>query len=108
MDGSGSGPQQRVFVVPDEVRAYGREVYGVAEALKSALKSAGTDVDDLLSGGWTGDAAAGFANGWQETREGGQRILRALTMLAEKLGVDADNYQGNEDGSAANFSGLKL
>ncbi len=89
------------MVVPEQVRAVGQYVYGVADALRSALESAARDVDSLTDGGWRGGAATQFTEGWTELRDGGVQIIAALTGMAEKLGVTADNYQASDEGTAA-------
>ncbi|MET8800951.1 WXG100 family type VII secretion target [Nocardia sp. NPDC004568] len=106
-DGGLQGPQD-VSVVPEEVRSVGRYVYGIADALRRALESAGSDVDSLTGGSWVGDDAAEFAAGWTDVRDGGVRIIDALTGMAEKLGVTADTYQATDDGISDAFSSLRL
>lgn len=97
-------------VVPDEVSDVGRYVYGLAETLRSALDSASREVEALLSGGWTGDAANEFSTGWTETTSGGAQICTALTDMAEKLGVTAETFQNQDTASSAllNMAGLDL
>ncbi|MFD4356099.1 WXG100 family type VII secretion target [Nocardia sp. NPDC058518] len=97
-------------VVPTEVQAVGRYVYGIAEALRTALTSANTEVDTLLAGGWSGDLATLFGTGWTETHDGGTTIITALTDMANKLGITADNYQQQDTNRAysLNTSSLDL
>ncbi|WP_175583341.1 WXG100 family type VII secretion target [Nocardia cyriacigeorgica] len=90
-----------VMVVPEQVRAVGQYIFGVADVLRSALDRAARDVDSLTDGGWRGGAATQFAEGWTELRDGGVQIIAALTGMAEKLGVTADNYQARDEGTAA-------
>ncbi|WP_378733691.1 ESX-1 secretion-associated protein [Nocardia brasiliensis] len=103
-------PGQQLTVVPEQVRDVGRYVYELAEALRSALDSAAKDVDALTNGSWTGDSATEFANGWTDVRDGGTRIMSALTGMAEKLGVTADTYQSRDSNNATalNTSSLDL
>ncbi|MFD3507469.1 WXG100 family type VII secretion target [Nocardia sp. NPDC058666] len=105
--GSGAPP---LSVIPTEVQAVGRYVYGIAEALRTALDSAHADVDSLLTGGWTGDLAILFGTGWTETRDGGTTIITALTTMAEKLGITAETYSRQDAASAyaLNMSSLDL
>jgi WXG100 family type VII secretion target len=97
-----------VSVVPEDVRNVGKYVYGLADALRQALKSAGSEVDSLTDGSWVGDDAAEFATGWSDVRDGGVRIIDALTGMAEKLGVNADTFEATDDGTADGFSSLRL
>ncbi|MFC8046871.1 WXG100 family type VII secretion target [Nocardia sp. NPDC057353] len=89
-----------VAVVPEKVREVGQYVYDLAETLRGALQSAARDVDRLTTESWTGDAAAEFATGWTDVRDGGTAIIDALAVLAEKLGVSAANYEKQESESA--------
>ncbi|MFR9751407.1 WXG100 family type VII secretion target [Nocardia sp. 004] len=96
---SGLGPS--ISVVPEEIREVGQYVGAVAEALRAALDSAAEDVESLVDGSWTGDAATEFGQGWTDVRDGGIQILTALNGMAEKLGVSADAYQARDENTAA-------
>ncbi|MET8779733.1 WXG100 family type VII secretion target [Nocardia sp. NPDC004654] len=95
-------------VVPDEVAKLGNYVYSIADALRTALDSAGRDVSTLTSSGWVGAAADGFSEGWGEVQSGGQRIFAALTTMAEKLGVTAETYVRGDQSTAGEFNRLDL
>ncbi|MBF6327563.1 WXG100 family type VII secretion target [Nocardia transvalensis] len=99
---------QSVFVVPEDVQAVGQYVYDIAGTLKQALDSAARDVETLLTSDWTGDAADEFKTGWDETRDGGNQLLQALTGLAEKLGVSAAGYRNTDSAHATGISSLNL
>ncbi|WP_067841861.1 WXG100 family type VII secretion target [Nocardia lijiangensis] len=101
-------PGESLSVVPDEVRALGNYVYSIADALRTALDSAGRDVSTLTSGGWVGVAANGFSEGWGEVQSGGQRIFTALTTMAEKLGVTAETYVQRDQSTAGEYIRLDL
>ncbi|MGW0048324.1 type VII secretion target [Nocardia cyriacigeorgica] len=49
--GESPASAETIMVVPEQVRAVGQYVYGVADALRSALESAARDVDSLTDGG---------------------------------------------------------
>ncbi|MBF6172905.1 WXG100 family type VII secretion target [Nocardia blacklockiae] len=107
-DGGQSNPNSGITVVPDEVRAVGQYVYNIADTMRQALDAASREVDGLLSQGWTGDAADEFSEGWTDTRDGGTKLMTALTSLAEKLGVTAENYRNTDDGSSTGFTQLNM
>lgn len=90
-------------MVPDDVRDVGRFVYGLADGLRSAMASAASDVDGVLSSSWLGDYADEFAAGWKETHDGGVHIIDALTAMAEKLGVTAENYRVTDESSRSSL-----
>ena len=94
-----TGPD--VSVVPEDVREAGQLAQRLAQELRSALESAGRDVDSLTSGGWSGTASDAFGAGWQEFHRGGIDVLTALAGMAERLGANADNYQTQDARNAA-------
>lgn len=108
VSGGPNGSGRNLSVVPDDVQAIGQYVYNIADTMKQALDSAAGEVDNLLTSDWTGDAADEFSAGWTETRDGGTRLMQALTSLAEKLGVTADNYKSTDTGNASGLSSLDL
>lgn len=95
-------------MVPDDVAAVGRYIYGAAENLRSALGSVGREVGALTSGSWTGSAAKTFGKGWGECQDGGSQIIDALTSMAEKLGVTATNYRDRDTQTSTAISSLDL
>nr|WP_067808299.1 WXG100 family type VII secretion target [Nocardia beijingensis] len=101
-------PGEPLSVVPNEVRALGNYVYSIADALRTALDSAGRDVAALTSSGWVGAAANGFSEGWGEVESGGQQLFAALTTMAEKLGVTAETYAQRDQATAVEFVRLDL
>ncbi|NMM84114.1 hypothetical protein B2J88_07040 [Rhodococcus sp. SRB_17] len=104
MGNGGEMQPASVSVVPDAVAEIGRNLYQVADTLRSALDSAAGDVAGLTTGGsgtWNGDAATVFSDGWTDVREGGALIIAALTDLAEQLGITADSYRSTESATVA-------
>lgn len=88
--------------------AIGRYIYSAAESLRSALGSAGREVETLTSGSWTGSAAITFGQGWGECQDGGTQIIDALTSMAEKLGVTATNFHDRDTQTSTAISSLDL
>jgi WXG100 family type VII secretion target len=105
---SESGGSSDLSVVPDDVAALGKYAYDLAEVMRSALSDAGREVAALTKGGWTGSAAASFGDGWDECRDGGMKIIDALTTMASSLGVTADSYHSQDNQFAAEVSSLDL
>lgn len=103
-----SGGNSDLSVVPADVAALGKYAYDLAEILRSSLADAGREVDALTSGGWSGSAAASFGNGWNECRNGGTKIIDALTTMASSLGVTADAYRAQDNQFASEVSSLDL
>ncbi len=107
-DGGSPSTAEQLSVVPEEVSALGCYIYDAAQSLQSALQSAGREVEALTSGTWSGPASVTFSRGWQECSSGGAEIIDALTEMAEKLGVTADNYIHSDTRRASDISSLDL
>jgi len=105
---SASGGNSDLSVVPADVTALGKYVYDLAEILRSSLADAGREVDALTTGGWAGSAANSFGNGWNECRDGGTKIIDALTTMASSLGVTAESYRAQDNQFASEVSSLDL
>ncbi|MCU1646873.1 MAG: hypothetical protein JWN03_7148 [Nocardia sp.] len=99
------GDSGGLFVVPEDVQGLGRFALDIAGTLRSALESAGRDVDSL---NWTGTAAKSFNTGWGECSDGGKTVIDALTTLAKQLGVAADTYTSQDLLSADRLTNLDL
>ncbi|ONM47993.1 WXG100 family type VII secretion target [Nocardia donostiensis] len=95
-------------MVPEEIRAVGQFVADIARQLRSGLNSASSDVAALLADGWRGDASNEFFGGWTELRDGGVKILQALDVMTERLGVQANSYQATDDSTSQQFPSLNL
>lgn len=95
-------------MVPEQVRAVGQFVSGIAGNLRSGLGSANTEIDGLRADGWRGDAADEFFAGWAQLCDGGQKILQALDGMAAQLGAQAGDYEATDDGTSQRFSSVKL
>ena len=105
---SASGGNSDLSVVPADVAALGKYANDLAEILRSSLAEAGREVDALTTGGWSGSAATSFGNGWNECRDGGTKVIDALTAMASSLGVTADSYRAKDNQFAAEVSSLDL
>ncbi|MGV9676518.1 WXG100 family type VII secretion target [Nocardia sp. NPDC003482] len=108
MTAGGSPEPGKITVVPDDVQDVGQYVYTIADTLRQALDAAAREVSTLLESDWTGDAADEFRTGWDETRDGGTQLMQALSALAEKLGVTAENYRKSDTDSATALGSLDM
>lgn len=90
-------------MIPDNVRAVGRSAQRIAEDIVNALSTVHREVEGLAAGGWTGDAAKAFSDGWTETHRGGREIMQALVVMADKLGANADSVIAQDDANSSEF-----
>ena len=90
-------------MIPENVRAVGREHQQIAEDIVTALNMVDREVRGLAAGGWTGDAATAFSAGWAECHRGGREIMQALVGMADKLGANADAVLAQDDANASEY-----
>lgn len=105
--GDGSFSDQAVTVTPAMVRQTGVTALRIAENLRSAVASVGGDVDTVL-GSWRGGAADAYGAGWEDLRDGAQRIVAALNDLGELYGWVADTYEHRDAQSSDAFGSLRV
>lgn len=89
---------------PAELQAAGAFLDQIAEEVRGQAATLRGEVDGLLSDGWSGQAARGFARGWQEWERGAADVLAALSTMADLLGLTGRNYAGAEQASTDSAS----
>lgn len=87
-------------VVPAEVADAGAFVQQTADALIGGIRSADTEVQDLMAT-WKGPAADAYLVGWEEVRQGAMDTLQALSSMADLLGVTAATFDRTDQDNAA-------
>ncbi|WP_405136005.1 WXG100 family type VII secretion target [Nocardia sp. NBC_01388] len=101
------GASGQLNVVPDEVQAFGRLAYKMAEELRSGSSTLDGEVRDLMNT-WKGAAAGSYSEGWEEMHRGAVEVWDALFDLAAKLGVTAENYRDTDTNFATAVNSLEL
>jgi WXG100 family type VII secretion target len=86
-------------VMPAELQACGAMLARLSEEVRAELKAVGSEVDGLLSGGWRGQAADGFAQGWEDWQIGAHEVLNALATMSHLPDTSGGNYDAS-DGAA--------
>ncbi|RMI35162.1 WXG100 family type VII secretion target [Nocardia stercoris] len=102
------GGNTELSVVPDEVKTVGKYAADLAEVLQNALSRVDTEVQSLLKGGWSGDAATHFSKGWTDCQTGGKDTFEALADIASKLGSAASGFDEKDNQFASELSTLDL
>ncbi|MBF6076441.1 WXG100 family type VII secretion target [Nocardia beijingensis] len=102
-----SQPATTFAVVPEHVSDAGRYVQQTAANLISGLRSAGAEVDGLMSS-WRGVAATAYAGAWDETHRAALELFEALADMAELLGVVVDRAAATDTASAGTYTSLSL
>lgn len=84
-------------VLPAELQSCGAMLARLSEEVRAELKAVGSEVDGLLSGGWRGQAADGFAQGWDDWQTGAHEVLDALATMSRLLGTSGGHYVASDD-----------
>ena len=82
-----------------QLQATGAALSDLGAEVRGELAALRAEVDGLLSAGWRGQAAQGFAQGWREWENGAEAVLSALAMMAELLEHDGRTYGTAESAS---------
>lgn len=91
-----------IDLVHDDLAAAVAELRDVADALTAARRRTDLVVDVLLDGGWSGRAADAYREGWDDWRDGCDRVVAALAAMAELIGrAHADQVSTDEHAAAA-------
>lgn len=86
---------------PVELQVCGSMLTEINNELRSELKVLRSEMDDLFSSGWQGQAANGFAQGWEQWQTGADDVLTALHDMAALLTTTGRNYGTTDQGAAA-------
>lgn len=81
-------------VIAVELRLTGSMVGQLAAEARTGLTDIGQDVAALLSAGWRGAAADGFAEGWDRWAAGARDVVEALDAMGRLLDVTGRGYAG--------------
>jgi WXG100 family type VII secretion target len=57
-------------------------------------------MDALFSAGWRGQAANGFAQGWDQWQAGASDVITALREMADLLSTTGRNYATTDQSAA--------
>jgi WXG100 family type VII secretion target len=100
-----SGASPPFEVVPATVSDAGKFVQDTARNLVAAIHTGDTEVQGLMTT-WKGNAADAYLEGWEETKKGALKVLEALSVMAELLGVTAVRFTEIDDRRATGITGI--
>jgi ESAT-6 family protein len=89
---------------PVELQACSALLAQIHKDLRSETDVLRRTMDDLLTGGWRGGAANGFAQGWDQWLHGATDVLDALQRMSRLLGETGQAYQEVDAASADNVT----
>jgi WXG100 family type VII secretion target len=84
---------------PVELQVCGSMLAQISGELRAELDVLQGEMDGLLVGGWQGQAATGFGQGWERLQAGANDVLGALRDMAQLLRTSGQNYQSADDSS---------
>lgn len=88
-------------VTPVELQVCGSMLSDISREVHDTMQVLRAEVDALLSGGWQGSAAQGFAQGWDQWQTGAKDVLEGLAAMGRLLGTTGRDYGALDEGSAA-------
>lgn len=91
-------------VVPVELQVCGSMLTEISDELRTEIATLRTEMDALFSAGWRGQAANGFAQGWDEWQAGAGDVLTALHDMADLLSTAGRNYAATDQSAAGNVN----
>jgi WXG100 family type VII secretion target len=95
---------------PIELQVCGSMLTEISNELRTEIGTLRTEMDALFSAGWRGQAANGFAQGWDQWQAGAGDVITALRDMADLLSTTGRNYATTDQSAAddVNDSGLGL
>lgn len=87
-------------VTPVELQVCGATLADISREVHDTMRSLKNEMDALFGEGWTGTAAKGFAQGWEEWQAGATDVLDALKSMGHLLGATGRDYGLTDGGSA--------
>lgn len=85
---------------PVELQVCGSTLAQISQDVRAEMRVLQQEMDALLTSGWQGGAANGFAQGWEQWLHGANEVLDALQGMGRLLGDTGANYQTGDTGSA--------
>jgi WXG100 family type VII secretion target len=85
---------------PVELQVCGSMLADISDELHGELTTLRAEMDGLFSTGWQGQAANGFAQGWDQWQTGAHDVLNALGDMASLLTTTGQNYASTDESSA--------
>ncbi len=84
-----------------ELRLCGSMVGRLATEARTTIADVSGDVQALLSAGWNGRAADGFAEGWRRWQAGAGDVVGALDAMGGLLDTTGRAYSAVDAGAAS-------
>jgi WXG100 family type VII secretion target len=85
---------------PVELQVCGSMLGQISEDLRTEMGVLQREIDGLLTGGWRGQSATGFTQGWELWLRGARDVLDALQTMGGLLGETGRDYQGTDSSGA--------
>jgi WXG100 family type VII secretion target len=80
----------------------------ISDELRTEMGTLRTEMDALFSAGWRGQAANGFAQGWDQWQAGADDVITALRDMADLLSTTGRNYATTDQSAADNVNDSRV
>lgn len=88
---------------PAELAACGSMLQRIGADVRAEMRVLTKEMDTVLGQGWTGSAAKGFSQGWEQWLSGANEVLDALQSLGQLLDDTGANYQAGDTAAATGY-----
>lgn len=90
-----------LHVTPAEVTSASQGIRSAADTLDDRVRALTSRVEDLLGGGWKGQAADAFRRDWEQWLQGAKDVVGGLDSMAALLASTAQTYSAQESANAS-------
>lgn len=97
-----------VTVLPDAVRAAMSEFDDINGTLRDGLRRLDSEVEELLSSGWRGEAASFFRDHYQEMKNHAGYIVDDAAAISESVVAAIAEYERTDGNTAVSVSSHRV
>ena len=90
-----------LHVTPAEVTSASQGIRSAADTLDDRVRALTSRVEELLGGGWKGQAADAFRRDWEQWLHGAKEVVGGLDSMSSLLASTAHEYSAQESANAS-------
>lgn len=93
-----------IKVTSEDLHQTSASLRSAAEQIKGTSEQARSQVQALVSAGWTGNASAAFDSAFTQWTNGANQVDEALARISQLLDSAAQSYESTEQSIQSSFS----
>ncbi|MEU4416472.1 WXG100 family type VII secretion target [Nocardia salmonicida] len=94
---------EELLVDSAAIKAAAGSLTGINDSLDAGLRSVVSDIEQLLSGGWRGQAADSFRTLYQEGRAKFEQLMTDASSIMEAVPVAVDTFTDSDNSHAGDI-----